>query len=53
MPMTWISDTILRLAGPLVLVAVFALAALEASTPLGHLPPAEGFSRSGRGPPPP
>ena len=30
--MTWLSDTILQLAGPLVLVVVFALPALEAST---------------------
>jgi membrane-associated protein len=41
MPMTWISDTILRLAGPLVLVAVFALPALEASTLLGIVVPGE------------
>jgi membrane-associated protein len=39
--MTWLSDTILRLAGPLVLVAVFALPALEASTLLGIVVPGE------------
>ena len=39
--MTWLSETILRLAGPLVLVAVFALPALEASTLLGLLVPGE------------
>jgi membrane-associated protein len=39
--MTWLSDAILRLAGPLVLVAVFALPALEASTLLGIVVPGE------------
>jgi membrane-associated protein len=39
--MTWLSDTILRLAGPLVLVTVFALPALEASTLLGIVVPGE------------
>jgi membrane-associated protein len=39
--MTWLTDTILRLAGPLVLVAVFALPALEASTLLGIVVPGE------------
>jgi membrane-associated protein len=39
--MTWLADTILRLAGPLVLVAVFALPALEASTLLGVVVPGE------------
>jgi membrane-associated protein len=39
--MTWLSDTILRLAGPLVLVVVFALPALEASTLLGIVVPGE------------
>ena len=39
--MTWLTDTILRLAGPLVLVAVFALPALEASTLLGVVVPGE------------
>jgi membrane-associated protein len=39
--MTWLSDTILRLAGPLALVAVFALPALEASTLLGIVAPGE------------
>jgi membrane-associated protein len=39
--MAWLSDTILRLAGPLVLVAVFALPALEASTLLGIVVPGE------------
>jgi membrane-associated protein len=39
--MTWLSDTILRLAGPLALVAVFALPALEASTLLGIVVPGE------------
>jgi membrane-associated protein len=39
--MTWLSDTILRLAGPLVLVAAFALPALEASTLLGVVVPGE------------
>jgi membrane-associated protein len=39
--MVWLSDTILRLAGPLVLVAVFALPALEASTLLGIVVPGE------------
>jgi membrane-associated protein len=39
--MAWISDTILHLAGPLVLVAVFALPALEASTLLGIVVPGE------------
>jgi membrane-associated protein len=39
--MTWLSDTILRLAGPLVLVAVFTLPALEASTLLGIVVPGE------------
>ena len=38
--MTWLTDTILRLAGPLVLV-VFALPALEASTLLGIVVPGE------------
>jgi membrane-associated protein len=39
--MTWLTGTILRLAGPLVLVAVFALPALEASTLLGLVVPGE------------
>jgi hypothetical protein len=39
--MTWLSETILRLAGPLVLVAVFTLPALEASTLLGMVVPGE------------
>jgi membrane-associated protein len=39
--MTWLSDTILRLAGPLALVVVFALPALEASTLLGIVVPGE------------
>jgi membrane-associated protein len=39
--MAWLSDTILRLAGPLILVAVFALPALEASTLLGIVVPGE------------
>jgi membrane-associated protein len=39
--MTWLTDTILHLAGPLVLVAVFALPALEASTLLGIVVPGE------------
>ena len=39
--MTWLTDTILRLAGPLVLVAVFAVPALEASTLLGIVVPGE------------
>jgi membrane-associated protein len=39
--MTWLSDTVLHLAGPLVLVAVFALPALEASTLLGVVVPGE------------
>ena len=39
--MTWLSDTVLHLAGPLVLVAVFALPALEASTLLGIVVPGE------------
>jgi membrane-associated protein len=39
--MTWLSDTILHLAAPLVLVAVFALPALEASTLLGIVIPGE------------
>jgi membrane-associated protein len=39
--MTWIIETTLRLAGPLVLVAVFALPALEASTLLGIVVPGE------------
>jgi hypothetical protein len=39
--MTWLTDTVLRLAGPLVLVAVFALPALEASTLLGIVVPGE------------
>jgi len=39
--MTWLSDTILHLAGPLVLVVVFALPALEASTLLGIVVPGE------------
>jgi hypothetical protein len=29
--MTWVADTILRLTGPIVLVVVFTLPALEAS----------------------
>jgi membrane-associated protein len=37
----WLSGTILRLAGPLVVVAVFALPALEASTLLGIVVPGE------------
>ena len=39
--MTWLTDTILRLTGPLVLVAVFTLPALEASTLLGLVVPGE------------
>jgi membrane-associated protein len=39
--MTWLSDTILRLGAPLVLLAVFALPALEASTLLGIVVPGE------------
>jgi membrane-associated protein len=39
--MTWLTDTVLRLAGPLVLVVVFALPALEASTLLGIVVPGE------------
>jgi membrane-associated protein len=39
--MTWLTDTVLHLAGPLVLVAVFALPALEASTLLGIVVPGE------------
>lgn len=39
--MTWLTDTVLHLTGPLVLVAVFALPALEASTLLGILVPGE------------
>jgi hypothetical protein len=38
--MTWLSDAILHLAGPLVLVAVFALPALEASRCWGPWSPA-------------
>jgi membrane-associated protein len=37
----WLTDLILRLAGPLVLVVVFALPALEASTLLGMVVPGE------------
>jgi hypothetical protein len=37
----WLTDTILRLAGPLVLVVVFALPALEASILLGIVVPGE------------
>jgi membrane-associated protein len=39
--MTWLTDTVLRLAGPLVLVVVFALPALETSTLLGIVVPGE------------
>jgi membrane-associated protein len=39
--MTWLTDTVLHLAGPLVLVVVFALPALEASTLLGIVVPGE------------
>jgi membrane-associated protein len=39
--MAWLSDTILRLPAPLVLVVVFALPALEASTLLGVVVPGE------------
>jgi membrane-associated protein len=39
--MTWLSDTILHLAGPLALVAVFTVPALEASTLLGIVVPGE------------
>jgi membrane-associated protein len=39
--MTWLTDSILRLGGPLALVAVFALPALEASTLLGVVVPGE------------
>jgi membrane-associated protein len=39
--MAWLSDMILRLAGPLVLVVVFTLPALEASTLLGIMVPGE------------
>jgi undecaprenyl-diphosphatase len=39
--MAWLSDIVLRLAGPLVLVVVFALPALEASTLLGVVVPGE------------
>jgi membrane-associated protein len=39
--MAWLSDMILRLAGPLVLVVVFTLPALEASTLLGIVVPGE------------
>jgi membrane-associated protein len=38
---TWLEDTILRLAAPLVLVVVFTLPALEASTLLGIVVPGE------------
>jgi len=39
--MTWLTDAILHLTGPLVLVAVFVLPALEASTLLGVVVPGE------------
>jgi membrane-associated protein len=39
--MAWLSGTIIRLAGPLVLLVVFALPALEASTLLGIVVPGE------------
>jgi membrane-associated protein len=39
--MAWLSETILRLAGPLLLLAVFSLPALEASTLLGIVVPGE------------
>jgi membrane-associated protein len=39
--MTWLTATVLHLTGPLVLVAVFALPALEASTLLGIVVPGE------------
>jgi undecaprenyl-diphosphatase len=39
--MTWLTNAVLHLAGPLVLVAVFALPALEASTLLGIVVPGE------------
>jgi undecaprenyl-diphosphatase len=39
--MTWIAHTILSLTGPMGLVVVFALPALEASTPLGMVVPGE------------
>jgi membrane-associated protein len=39
--MAWISDTLLRLAGPAVLMVMFALPALEASTLLGIMVPGE------------
>jgi membrane-associated protein len=39
--MTWVADTILRLSGPIVLVVVFALPALEASTLVGVVVPGE------------
>jgi membrane-associated protein len=39
--MTWVADTILGLSGPIVLVVVFALPALEASTLVGVLVPGE------------
>jgi membrane-associated protein len=39
--MTWITDAVLQLTGPVVLVAVFALPALEASTFAGIVVPGE------------
>lgn len=38
---TWIADTMLHLTGPPALVLIFALPALEASTPVGVLFPGE------------
>jgi membrane-associated protein len=39
--MTWLTDAILRLTGPIVLLVVFALPALEASTFVGIVVPGE------------
>ena len=39
--MTWLADAILRLTGPVVLIVVFAMPALEASTLLGIVLPGE------------
>jgi membrane-associated protein len=39
--MTWVANTILALTGTMTLVVVFALPALEASTPLGLVVPGE------------
>jgi len=46
--MTWFANVVLSLTGTLVLVVVFVLPALEASTPLGIVVPGEVTVESGK-----